>query len=931
MRSTTFVFPRLLLSTLVGVLLALSLPACDRTTNNTEAEHVQRAKEFQDKGDLQTATIEFKNALQKNPKNAEARWLLGEVYVLQGLGKDAERELRQAFELGVNPESMKVSLGKAIFLQGDFKRVLNEIQPGANSSKTNTAKILAIRGEAHLTLGQVKEAKSDFDEAVAAQPDLTAAMLGQARIAAIEKDADRAVSLVDQALAKSPKDVDGLFMKAELQRLLKNNEAAVLAYAKLLEYYPQDVVARLNMASLQIAMGKYDDAAKNIELARKRAPDFPQTSYMQALLHFRQGKNEAALDAIQKLLAVAPDNPPGLLLAGAIQYTLKSYAQSERSLRAFLAGSRDQLFARKLLAQVLVQDKRPEEAIVALQPVLSQASDDPELLSIAGNAYMQAHQYAKAAEYLAQAAAATPKNAATRTSLAVARLATGDAEHAVADLESAIRVEPDQTDADTLVILTFLSRKDFAKALQSAQRLVERQPNSPAAYNMLGGVYLSKADFPNARKNFEKSLALDPAYVSAANNLARMDIQAKDIPAARKRFQGVLAKDAKNLDAMLALAELDASTGSPKDALPWLERARASHPEAAKPVIQLAGYYWRSNEVQKALALITEANGSHPGNPEILSLLGQLQFAAGQKENAVATYRNLAAVAPKDPAAHYQLAMAQGQVGDLSGAGQSLDTAIKLKPDYLAAQVALAELQIRGGKTAEAEKLFKGIQQQQPKLAIGYVVEGDALAARQNFSASSKAYEKALTVEKNPAVLIKLHGALARAGDKQAADARINAWLKERPADSGVRLYLASYYYTQGKLAAAAEHYRKILETEPNNALVLNDLANVYYQQKDARAQDLAERAYKAAPASAQVADTLGWILAEKGDTKRGLELLQQAAKGLPKEGDVQYHYAAALAKAGDKVAARRQLESLLAGNQTFSRQDEARALLKQL
>ena len=100
---------------------------------------------------------------------------------------------------------------------------------------------------------------------------------------------------------------------------------------------------------------------------------------------------------------------------------------------------------------------------------------------------------------------------------------------------------------------------------------------------------------------------------------------------------------------------------------------------------------------------------------------------------------------------------------------------------------------------------------------------------------------------------------------------------------------------------------------------------------KDSRTQDTAELAYKAAPGSAQVADTLGWILVEKGEIKRGLELLQQAAKGLPKEGDVQYHYAAALAKSGDKVAARRQLESLLAGNTPFSKQEEARTLLGQL
>src|SRR6266478_1444400 len=81
---------------------------CDRLKNYTDVEHIQRAKQLQDKGETQAAVIEVKNALQKNPKNAEARWLLGEYYVQQGAGKDAENQLKVAQELGVNREVLKV-------------------------------------------------------------------------------------------------------------------------------------------------------------------------------------------------------------------------------------------------------------------------------------------------------------------------------------------------------------------------------------------------------------------------------------------------------------------------------------------------------------------------------------------------------------------------------------------------------------------------------------------------------------------------------------------------------------------------------------------------------------------------------------------------------------------------------------------------------
>src|ERR1700674_3335052 len=126
----------------------LGLAACDQTKRYTEQEHVQKAKEFQDQGKLESAVIDLKNALQINPKNAEARLLLGEVYVSQGLGEAAENELKKAKELGMDTEALKVSMGQALLLQGLYPRVLKEIRTGANSPPQSVAKILEINGRA---------------------------------------------------------------------------------------------------------------------------------------------------------------------------------------------------------------------------------------------------------------------------------------------------------------------------------------------------------------------------------------------------------------------------------------------------------------------------------------------------------------------------------------------------------------------------------------------------------------------------------------------------------------------------------------------------------------------------------------------------------------------------------------------------------------
>jgi thioredoxin-like negative regulator of GroEL len=52
-------------------------------------------------------------------------------------------------------------------------------------------------------------------------------------------------------------------------------------------------------------------------------------------------------------------------------------------------------------------------------------------------------------------------------------------------------------------------------------------------------------------------------------------------------------------------------------------------------------------------------------------------------------------------------------------------------------------------------------------------------------------------------------------------------------------------------------------------------------------------------------------LLVKKGDVTQGLEKLQQAAKLAPNQSDIRLHLAKALIRAGDKTAARKELDAL--------------------
>ena len=175
--------------------------------------------------------------------------------------------------------------------------------------------------------------------------------------------------------------------------------------------------------------------------------------------------------------------------------------------------------------------------------------------------------------------------------------------------------------------------------------------------------------------------------------------------------------------------------------------------------------------------------------------------------------------------------------------------------------------------------------------------------------------------------MIAIHRALAALGRKQDATERMLQWLKQHPRDAAARIYLASALMSAQDYAGAAAQYEKIIEADAGNVVALNDLAWSLQQVKDKRALAFAERAYKLAASNPAVNDTLGWVLMEQGQHERALPLLKLASEAAPNASEIRFHYATALMKTGDKPAARRQLERLLA-DKSFARHGEVRALM---
>jgi putative PEP-CTERM system TPR-repeat lipoprotein len=549
---------------------------------------------------------------------------------------------------------------------------------------------------------------------------------------------------------------------------------------------------------------------------------------------------------------------------------------------------------------------------------------------VAGEIALARKQWAKASAHFEKAAQASPESAAIRTELGISRMAQGDS-RAMADLQAASELESDGGRADAILILNQIKNQQFDAALASIDALEKKMPASPVTWNYRGAAYLGKKDLAKARESFERALKIDPSFFPAAATLARLDVQDNKPAVAKARFDAILKADPKHLQAMLALAEHAHANRDEKTYIGWLDKAAAANPQALQPRLQQSRYWLAKGDSAKALAAARAAVTAQPNNPAALDLLGTAQFASKDLDNALGTYRKLADQSPNRAEPRLKLAQVQLAMKQPEEARKSLQEAIRLKPSLTEAQLLLGSLEIQSARHDEALKIARQIQQQSPKTLAGWVLEGDVALARKQYPAALAAFERAHKLAPSPATLIGQHRALAGAGRFDESTKRLADWLAAHPQDHSTRLYLAEQLSAHGQYKAAADHYLLLNQQVPGNVVVLNNLAVALSEIKDKRALGFAEQAFKLKPDNPAIMDTLGWILVQQGQSKRGVKLLQQALSKMPDAAEIQYHLAAAYAETGDNDRARQELNRLLDSGSAFRQEKQARDMLKHL
>ena len=226
--------------------------------------------------------------------------------------------------------------------------------------------------------------------------------------------------------------------------------------------------------------------------------------------------------------------------------------------------------------------------------------------------------------------------------------------------------------------------------------------------------------------------------------------------------------------------------------------------------LEKAKDFIRQGATTEALTALQSLHRRNPSNVPILSHLASAQLDTGNKQEAIATYRQALVLNPDSEFLRLKLSRALARIGRIEEAKQEARKALETDPRSASAWLHLADL-------------------------------------TDNQKEESRVLHEALEADTNSAlVLMHLAELEGKQGQRDEADGFLEEACRLAPENPDIWLEWARIAELQGQPREAANRYQHALEIEPNNPSALLRLGIVHLRlDEPEKAQEALERATK--------------------------------------------------------------------------------------
>ena len=557
-----------------------------------------------------------------------------------------------------------------------------------------------------------------------------------------------------------------------------------------------------------------------------------------------------------------------------------------------------------------------------------------------------------------------------RQLLGHARLLQGDARAALREANAA---DPRYASYAARVKAGALAQLgDPLAAKQVLEAAVAARPDDAATWAELGRFRREQGDLGGAIAAADRAVALDPNGTGALLLRAQLVRGQFGLVASLPWFEGVLKRDPDNYLALIDYAATLGDAGRAREMLAATRRVLAVQPGDPQALYLLAVLAARAGNYDLARAMMEKTGEALSGVPASLLLGATLDIEAGGYEQAVRKLRNLVGLQPmnitarrllglallrsdaprdaldvlkpvalRDDADSYTLTLAARafeRLGDRAMAAQLLDraavpgvgTSTSFTSDdgvaVLSASAAgdpqgapataipLIRALIDSGDRAGALARAQAVASASPGAPAAAIVLGDTLTVLGRASEAVTAYQRAASIRFDEPTMLRLTGALDRAGRRREAANALALFLSQNPRNVAALRLAAHWQIAASEFDAAIDTLEGLrARLGDRDAALLAELALAYDGAgSDDAARSFAAAAYRLAPSNPAAADAYGWTLYGAGDPGSALQLLHKAVSIAPRHAGLRWHLAQVYAALGRGAEAKREAAAAL-------------------
>jgi tetratricopeptide (TPR) repeat protein len=479
---------------------------------------------------------------------------------------------------------------------------------------------------------------------------------------------------------------------------------------------------------------------------------------------------------------------------------------------------------------------------------------------------------------------------------------------AIEQYEQIIKIEPDNVDDHLLLGRLYRMNNDLQKAEREFKLAVKLQPDSEEAVTTLAYLYNEEGDatravqvlssVPDAGRSAKMYSALGYTYE-----------QQKQYKEAIDAYRRAIELDRDNLDAIRGLAENLMNDGQTDAALEQYKIIADANPEDAQTYLHMAEIYRKSGKFDLALENLKKAESMVQDSIEVPYNMAAVYQAQGRFDEAAQTLSDLLKKTEKTDNSY-----TQGERNNRAVFLERLGTVYRDQDKYNEAIEAFRKMIALGDDNA-----VRGYQQiidtyrEAKQWQQATVVAKEATQKLPNDRGLQMVYAAQLADTGAPdKALAEVQSMLKGKGDDRDVyitlaqmNTRLKRWddaqkaldkaeqLSTKPDDKEYVYFLrGSSFERQKKYDQAEEMFRKVLASDPQNAMTLNYLGYMLADRgmKLEEAVGLIKKAVELEPSNGAYMDSLGWAYFRQGKFELAEEELVKASQRIGTDPTVHDH-----------------------------------------